>query len=117
VELRQVVYIYTSSRYSPCVLDIGSKSDTGKEESTNMGKNPNPDSDLAALLKIRGMLLGSTLVGNPYPLNVGFSDCSVALFLWDLCINFFANNHSHVSALVVVPTFWVGMHSLVNIIV
>ncbi|PWZ08186.1 hypothetical protein Zm00014a_028663 [Zea mays] len=41
----------------------GSKSDTGKEESTNMGKNPNPDSDLAALLKIRGMLLGSTLAG------------------------------------------------------
>ncbi|NP_001130142.1 uncharacterized LOC100191236 [Zea mays] len=28
----------------------GSKSDTGKEESTNMGMNPNLDSDLAALL-------------------------------------------------------------------
>jgi hypothetical protein len=48
--LRQVVYIYTSSRYSPFVLDIGSKSDTGKDESTNMGMNPNLDSDLAALL-------------------------------------------------------------------
>ncbi|PWZ37189.1 hypothetical protein Zm00014a_004524 [Zea mays] len=40
-----------------------SKSDTGEEESTNMGMNPNLDGDLAALLKIRGMLLGSTLAG------------------------------------------------------
>jgi hypothetical protein len=44
------MHIYTSSHYSPFVLNIGNKSDTGKEESTDMGMNPNLDSDLAALL-------------------------------------------------------------------
>jgi hypothetical protein len=32
------------------VINIGNESDTGKEESTSMGMNPNLDSDLAALL-------------------------------------------------------------------
>jgi len=50
VNLLQVMYIYTSSHYSPFVLNIGNESDTGKEESTNMGMNPNLDSDLAALV-------------------------------------------------------------------
>jgi hypothetical protein len=44
------MHIYTLSHCSPFVLNIGNESDTGKEESTDMGTNLNLDSDLAALL-------------------------------------------------------------------